>query len=232
MACCLMKNVKTDMFIIGNWKMNGSLELCDEFINKLAITNDIEIIICPPVIYAHYFISKASDFEIGAQDCSRFQSGAYTGDISTEMLREIGIKYAIVGHSERIRYHNETQDILLEKLNRCKENGITSILCVDGKTPDDIRKQMDIFKDKMQIVAYEPSYCIGTGLVPTNHQIEEIFDVIREFGDFKTIYGGSVSPQNIHELSKIRNLNGLLVGGASLKVDQFNQIISALSKKT
>jgi triosephosphate isomerase len=219
------------MFVIGNWKMNGSLTLCDEFTNKLAIQNGVEVIICPPAIYAHYIIRSARGFEVGAQDCSRFQSGSYTGEIGAEMLKEIGLKYAIVGHSERIKYHDETKDILLEKLARCNESGINPILCVDGETPSDIREQMNVFKDKVQIIAYEPSYCIGTGIIPTNEQIEEIFDVIREFGDFKTIYGGSVSPQNIQELSKIRGLDGVLVGGASLKFDQFNQIIVGLSKE-
>lgn len=218
------------MFVIGNWKMNGSLRLCDEFTEKLVIQNDVEVIICPPAVYAYCLVSNANGFEVGAQDCSRFQRGAYTGNIGAEMLKEIGLKYVIVGHSERFKHHNETQDILLEKLARCNENGIKSILCVDGETPSDIREQMNVFKDKVQIVAYEPSYCIGTGIIPTNDQIEEIFNVIKEFGDFKTIYGGSVSPQNIHEISKIKGLDGVLVGGASLKVDQFNQIIAALSK--
>lgn len=218
------------MFVIGNWKMNGSLALCDEFTNKLAIQNGVEVIICPPAIYAHYLVRSAKDFKVGVQDCSCFQNGAYTGDISAEMINEIGIKYAIVGHSERIKHHNETPEILLEKLARCGENGITPILCIDGKTPDDIRKQMEVFQNKVQMIAYEPSYCIGTGIVPTNDQIEEIFDVISEFGDFKKIYGGSVSPQNIKDLSGIRGLDGVLVGGASLKINQFNDIILGLSR--
>lgn len=230
MGCYQMKSVRTDMFVIGNWKMNGSLRLCDEVSKGLINVNDIEVIICPPAIYAHYLINSAQNFKVGVQDCSCFQNGPYTGDISAEMINEIGIKYAIVGHSERIKHHNETTEILLEKLARCDENGITTILCVDGKTPDDIRKQMDVFQNKVQMIAYEPSYCIGTGVIPTNDQIEEIFDVISEFGDFKKIYGGSVSPQNIKDLSGIRGLDGVLVGGASIKINQFNDIILGLSR--
>jgi triosephosphate isomerase len=89
---------------------------------------------------------------------------------------------------------------------------------------------MEVFQNKVQMIAYEPSYCIGTGIVPTNDQIEEIFDVISEFGDFKKIYGGSVSPQNIKDLSGIRELDGVLVGGASIKINQFNDIILGLSR--
>ncbi len=221
------------MFIVGNWKMNGSLKLCDDFIENIKINDNTEVVICAPLIYAHY-ISQKANFSVGAQDCSQFQNGSHTGDVSCKMMKEIGLKYAIIGHSERIRYHNELREISANKVIRCIENNIIPILCIDGKE-EIVKQQISFFSnvidnfDTHTIIAYEPSYCIGTGIVPANHEIHAILCKIKELGDFKTIYGGSVTRDNVVELMKISSLDGVLIGGASLSSEQCNQIIQIIS---
>jgi triosephosphate isomerase len=226
-----MKNVRTNVFVIGNWKMNGSLALCNDFIENIEKKDNVGVVVCPPLIYAQY-LSQRSTFEVGAQDCSQFMNGAYTGDVSCQMMCEIGVRYVIVGHSERIKHHNESNDIILQKLERCNENSIIPILCVDGENTEVVKKQMDFFHTRAEnaIIAYEPSYCIGTGITPTNEDIDSILRTIKEFGDFKAVYGGSVNVENIEILRTIPSLDGVLVGGASLNVKQFNKIIKVISE--
>ena len=226
-----MKNVRTDVFVVGNWKMNGSLALCNDFIEKIAIQDGVEVIVCPPLIYSQY-LSQRAHFRVGAQDCSQFMSGAYTGDVSCQMVYEIGVQYVVVGHSERVKYHNESNDIILQKLDRCHENSIIPILCVDGENTESMKRKMDFFYKTARnaIIAYEPSYCIGTGITPTNEGIDDILSTIKSFGDFRTLYGGSVTPENIDLLKTIPSLDGVLVGGASLFINQFNKIIKVISE--
>ncbi len=218
------------MLVIGNWKMNGSLALCDDFIENITKTDNIKVIVCPPLIYGQYLCQRAT-FAVGAQDCSQFMSGAYTGGISCQMMCEIGVHYVIVGHSERIKHYNESNDIILQKLERCHENSIIPILCVDGENKETLKRQMDFFykKAKDAIIAYEPSYCIGTGITPRNEDIDEMLSIIKSFGDFKVVYGGSVTVENIEKLTAISSLDGVLVGGASLFINQFNKIIKVIS---
>ncbi len=218
------------MFVVGNWKMNGSLELCDDFIENIEIKDNVKAIVCPSLIYAQYLCTKAN-FKVGAQDCSQFTNGSYTGDVSCQMIDEIGLQYVILGHSERLKYHHESNDIIAQKLERCNENSITPILCIDGESKEQVKRQIDFFHTKTRnaIIAYEPAYCIGTGLIPTNDAIDIILTTIKEFGDFKTLYGGSVTADNIEILKEIPSLDGVLVGGASLFVSKFNKIIQVLS---
>lgn len=211
------------MIITGNWKMNGSHTLCEEFRNKLIPKGNI--VLCPPNIYLHKFVG--SKINIGSQDCSQFRSGAYTGDISCSMLRDIGVKYCIIGHSERVRFYQETRAIILEKTYRCIENEIKPIVCVDNNFEDILFNLTDLSGEIL--IAYEPVSAIGTGVVPKNQDISNVLKKIKLFGEFKTLYGGSVNSKNIETLKCIEGVDGFLVGGASLNADEFNKIIELVN---
>lgn len=211
------------MLVIGNWKANGSHNLCESFIRNLKCSGNV--VICPPAIYLQNMVGKIPGVEIGAQDCSSYGSGPYTGDISCELLKDIGIKYAIIGHSERIKFHQETIDITINKVNKCLENNIIPIVCVDDKYKEIINK---LTKFNSQIsVAYEPISSIGTGVIPTNNHINLILQDIKSYGNFKTLYGGSVTSKNIDNLISISSLDGVLVGGSSLSVSEFQLIVNS-----
>ncbi len=211
------------MLIIGNWKANGSYRLCKNFIRNFRGNGNV--VICPPAVYLQQVVNNISGIVIGAQDCSNFKSGPYTGDISCAILRDIGIKYVIIGHSERIKFHNETIDIMIDKIDRCLENDLIPIVCIDENYREKMPK-LRYFSDKI-LIAYEPISSIGTGILPTNEEIDIILKEIKSFGQFKTLYGGSVNYKNIERLKLIPNLDGLLVGGASLSVDEFQLIVDA-----
>jgi triosephosphate isomerase len=213
------------MLVVGNWKMNGSRELCNEFIKNFR--GNENVIICPPAIYAYQLISDLHNVYYGAQDCSRFKSGSYTGDISCNILSNIGVKYVIIGHSERVKFYGETLDIMMEKIDRCLENGLVPIVCLDENFALKMKKLQNL--DKNILVAYEPTGSIGTGIVPTNEMIASVFNEIKSFGDFRTLYGGSVNRRNIEEISQIPKLAGVLIGGASLLVNEFQLIVDKLN---
>jgi triosephosphate isomerase len=212
------------MLAVGNWKMNGSRHLCDEFAKSFK--GNENVIICPPIIYTYQLMRDLPNTNFGAQDCSRFKNGPYTGDISCEFLSDIGVKYVIIGHSERVRFYGETLDIMLEKIDRCLENNLVPIVCLDEsyhlKMP-----RLRCFSGKI-LIAYEPVGSIGTGVVPTNEMITDVFSDIKSFGDFKTLYGGSVNSRNIQEIVAVPGLAGVLVGGASLLVNEFQLIVDTL----
>lgn len=203
--------------VVGNWKMNGSLKLCEEFINHLKVSDAVEIVICPSFLHIEKLVSHMTGVHIGAQNCSEFNSGSHTGDISCAMLRELGVKYVIVGHSER----NESINLILQKIERCLENHLIPIICIDST------ENVRLFKDfeKLSLIAYEPRASIGSGLVASNDDITQTFQDIKSIANFKILYGGSVNSQNIVNLKMIHELNGVLVGGASLKIDEFNLIL-------
>jgi len=219
-SLCLKMALK--MLVIGNWKSNGSHKLCESFIRDLKCNGNV--VICPPAIYLANMVHKISCVEIGAQDCSSFTNGPYTGDISCELLKGIGIKYVIIGHSERIRFHHETVNSTLDKVHRCLEHNIIPIVCVD----DDYQNIIDKLSFNEQIlIAYEPISSIGTGILPDNKHIDIISSHIKSFGKFKTLYGGSVTSKNIDSLKSIKSLDGVLVGGASLIVSEFQLIVDS-----
>ena len=198
--------------------MNGSKSLCDDFIRDLNPSKDLKIIICPPYPYIDYMIRELNgNFVIGAQDCSQFKDGAYTGDVSARMLKECDVKYVIIGHSER----NESSDIILHKVSRCLENNITPIVCVSNSDIDYLKN----FIPQEIIIAYEPLTAIGTGIAQSNEEIETIVKQIKLYGHYKVIYGGSVTHQNASKLLQLKDLDGLLVGKASLSVQGFNAIL-------
>ncbi len=211
-----------------------------------------EIVICPPFVnlQAAASVIKGSNIKLGAQNLFPKQEGAYTGEISPLMLRSIGCSYVIIGHSERRQYFRETNEFVNEKVKIALEHGIIPIMCVGekleerekGLTFDVVKDHVvnglkDIPKDKVQhvVIAYEPVWAIGTGKTATPQQAEEVHKYIRqllaEMYDEQTAqiiriqYGGSVKPENIKELMACENIDGALVGGASLKADSFEQIV-------
>ncbi len=242
--------------VAGNWKMNGksgSLEMLDELVGGLGSGSDTacDVIICPPatLIAGAAAQTRGTRVAIGGQDCHANVSGAHTGDISAEMLADAGAGVIIVGHSERRADHGETDAQVRAKADATHRAGLAAIVCVgeteaerrageavkivsgqlDGSLPDAITASDTV-------VAYEPVWAIGTGLTPTSEDVAEIHAVIRDnlvarYGDeggrVRILYGGSVKPANAVELMAVANVNGALVGGASLKAGDFLGIITA-----
>ena len=249
--------------VAGNWKMNL---LDEEVINyivnfnsrKNEIESEAEIIILPASIYLDTMISMPDwDVKIGAQNCSQFNNGAYTGEISAAMLRDFdydseNLHYCLVGHSERRAYFKETNEVLAEKVNRLIENGLKPIFCCgeelqhrqEGKHFDLVKSQiteslfhLNEVEIKQVVIAYEPVWAIGTGETASNNQAQEMHAYIRsiiaeqfsqEIADsISILYGGSCKPNNAKGLFEQPDIDGGLIGGASLEVDSFIQIINA-----
>ncbi len=242
--------------VAGNWKMNGLTASVDE-LNKITaglstdLAGKVDTMICGPATLT-YLLAKAASgtpVQIGGQDCHYAESGAHTGDISAEMLADIGASAVIVGHSERRTDHGETNATVKAKAEAAWRAGLTAIVCV-GETEAE-RKAGDTLKvveyqlsgsipdgatPETCIVAYEPVWAIGTGLTPTPADVAEVHKAMREaltgrFGaagaSMRLLYGGSVKPGNAAELMAVANVDGALVGGASLKADDFLGICAA-----
>ncbi|WDI31088.1 triose-phosphate isomerase [Hyphococcus flavus] len=233
--------------IAGNWKMNGlQAARCEieALIRKFAgsAPDDRDVLICPPATLLANFASEYADeaIQIGAQDCHAETSGAHTGDISAEMLADAGAAYVIVGHSERRADHGETDQVVMSKAQAVLRAGLTPIICV-GETREqrEAGKALDVVGTQLAgslpktgeeiVVAYEPVWAIGTGLTPTLEDIGEMHDFLRSKTPVNTrlLYGGSVKPGNAKEILAVTNVNGALVGGASLKADDFYPIVQA-----
>lgn len=238
------------MLIAGNWKLNCDIEeakdLSTSILNNLrdkALSSEVALF--PPNIYIDTVkkIVNNSDIFIGAQDCSVHTSGAYTGDVSAKMLNDMECKYIIVGHSERRIGKFETNNDVALKAKNVMENKMCPIICVgeDAKDRDDgnalnfIEKQLNesipknYYKDF--IIAYEPIWAIGSGKIPTIDSINEMFNMIRQWllnngidNNIKILYGGSVNKENVKEIFSCRDLGGLLIGGVSLKAQEFSEI--------
>ncbi|WP_306150924.1 triose-phosphate isomerase [Roseovarius sp. MMSF_3281] len=238
----------------GNWKMNGTGAALDE-LNAIAKAHSapaVDILICPPATLLMQAAALTADkpLDIGAQDCHPQASGAHTGDISAPMIADAGGAAVIVGHSERRENHNENNDLVREKAQAAHDSGLTAVICI-GETLAE-RESGDtllIIEDQLSgsipdgatpdntVIAYEPVWAIGTGKVPSLDQIGEVHDFIRKnlterFGDtaqgIRILYGGSVKPGNAAEIFAVPNVDGALVGGASLKEADFSPIINAL----
>ncbi|MFZ0459086.1 MAG: triose-phosphate isomerase [Rhodoplanes sp.] len=242
--------------VAGNWKMNGLKGSIAE-LEKLmaaasAFTGKVELMVCPPATLVAQFAAKAqgSPVAIGAQDCHAETAGAFTGDISAEMLKDSGATAVIVGHSERRTYHKETDAEVRAKALAAWRAGLLAIICVGetkdervgGKTLDVIGRQVegslpDGTTPANVVIAYEPVWAIGTGLTPTTADVAEAHGFIRaqvakRFGQavadgVRIQYGGSVKPSNAKELMSVSDVDGALVGGASLKADDFLGIVGA-----
>lgn len=232
--------------IAGNWKMNGLTGSLGELAKIVAGAGGLhqaDLMVCPPATLIERFAAAArgSAVAIGGQDCHAERAGAYTGDISAEMLRDAGAKAVIVGHSERRRDHGETDAAVRAKAQAARRAGIVPIICV-GETREQRdageafaivgRQLADSVPDEAEnfVIAYEPVWAIGTGLTPSPVDIRQMHGFIRDrlhrrFGDsagkVRIVYGGSVKPTNAGELLAVENVDGALVGGASLDPAEF-----------
>jgi triosephosphate isomerase (TIM) len=234
--------------VAGNWKMNGlkaSLGQLTAIIAGVQRFANADVMICPPATLIAQFATAAagSRVAIGGQDCHALAAGAYTGDISAEMLKDAGAVAVIVGHSERRRYHGETDAMVRDKALAARRAGLSAIVCVGetrterdaGQTRTIVRAQLDgSLPDGADastvVVAYEPVWAIGSGVTPTAHEVADVHGFIRarlssrydEAGQgMRILYGGSVKPANAEELMAVENVDGALVGGASLNADEF-----------
>lgn len=246
----------------GNWKMNGTSEDLDEVLALIAAhpaPGNCDMLLCPPATLIERMAEKAagSALQIGAQDCHAKASGAHTGDISAEMLRDAGATWVILGHSERRQDHRETDAMIRAKMETAHAHNLAVILCVgetrterdDGRALEVVRAQIEAALNGYHaattanlVIAYEPVWAIGTGLTPTLAEIAEVHGFMRDllsgkagfFGNsaigpgIRLLYGGSVKPSNAAEIFALPHVNGALVGGASLRASEFGAIVAAL----
>jgi triosephosphate isomerase len=246
--------------VAGNWKMNGlsgSLSDLTALRARLdaAPIPEADAMVCPPatLLTRARDVLDGSAISLGAQDCSPHPSGAHTGDISAEMLADAGATAVIVGHSERRIDHGETDELVHAKALAAYRAGLTAIICIgeteaqyrDGNTLDVLRGQLEGSvpqgaRAENTVVAYEPVWAIGTGLTPTPPEVAQVHGLIRsvlgqmlgdsEAGAMRLLYGGSVKPSNAAELLFVPDVNGALVGGASLKADDFCEILAVYAE--
>jgi triosephosphate isomerase len=231
--------------VAGNWKMNGlrsSVGELQKIIAGAKALSKVELMVCPPATLIAQFAAATagSGVAIGAQDCHAQKSGAFTGDISAEMLKDAGAAAVIVGHSERRHYHGETDSTVRAKAEAAQRAGLLAIICV-GETGDQRQAGQTLATVGAQLdgstpdvanfaIAYEPVWAIGSGRTPQPKDVAEVHGLIRELlrsrhGEkaegVRILYGGSVTPANAEELLAVDNVDGALVGGASLKAADF-----------
>ncbi len=234
---------KFSSIFISNWKLNGNIEFINQYFTKLLINSNNCVVVCSPSIYLNRLKTNSNNLFSGAQDVSIYDEGAYTGELSAKMLSDENIQFCLVGHSERRQYFNEKNHLINLKIKNLISNKITPVICI-GETLEEKEKKItkevltkqinesipDIANFENSIIAYEPIWAIGTGLTPSLEDIEQVHEFIKninnKFGKFKVLYGGSVKASNSAEITNLKNVDGCLVGGASLKVDEFNSIIS------
>jgi triosephosphate isomerase len=241
--------------IAGNWKMNGSLAANEVLIRALlagAALPACEAAVCVPAAYlaqVQALLGGSTGFALGAQDVSAHEAGAYTGEISTAMLKDFGVRYAIVGHSERRQYHGESDAVVAAKAQHALAAGITPIVCVGetlaereaGKTEEVVKRQLAAVIHTNGhciseiVVAYEPVWAIGTGKTATPEQARQVHAVLRaqlkaasDHADrIRILYGGSMNAANAAQLLAQPDIDGGLIGGASLKAPDFLAIMAA-----
>jgi triosephosphate isomerase len=239
--------------VVGNWKMNASLESTEALIKELAGAwtgvHKAEVAVCPPYPYLGKAaeLLEQSNINYGAQDVSDKESGAYTGQISAEMLLDFGCKYVLVGHSERREYQGESSELVAQKFAAASAKGLVPILCVGETLAErEASKTFDVVGEQLRavidlcgldgiakgVVAYEPVWAIGTGKSATPEMAQEVHAFIREVlgpegAQTALLYGGSVKPENAAELFAQADIDGALVGGASLKAQDFLAICQA-----
>jgi triosephosphate isomerase len=239
--------------VAGNWKMNGLHTQLPELVKlKAGLAGAAcDVMICPPASLLERVSQELSGSPVlsGGQDCHAKTNGAHTGDIAAEMLRDAGASAVIVGHSERRADHGETDAIVRAKAEAAHRAGLIAVVCVgeteaerkSGKTLEVVGRQLkgslpEAANATNTVVAYEPVWAIGTGLTPTTSDVAEVHAALRsdlkarfaEIGmAMRLLYGGSVKPSNAKELMGVANVDGALVGGASLKADDFLGIIAA-----
>lgn len=236
--------------VAGNWKMNGNLALVAEFNHALASLNvNAEVVVCAPSSLLHGF--ETGSFSIGAQNVSHLDNGAHTGELSVDLLKEAGCGYAIVGHSERREDQNESSELVALKAKKCVSAGIVPIICVgeplEVREADSVEafvsKQLAALVDTLSVdelsktvIAYEPIWAIGTGKTASPEQAQDVHEFIRSYfakvdaqlaQGLRILYGGSVKPDNAETLFAQKDVDGGLIGGASLKAEDFISICQA-----
>ena len=248
--------MKRKKIVAGNWKMNMTMDESMKLIAELELIsyNNIEIKIAPAYtnLYKSISLLMSSQIEVIAQNLHQEKNGAYTGEISAEMLKSIGIKTVIIGHSERRQYFNETDIILSKKVKTALEHSLDVIFCVGeelserekGNHFELIKTQIktglfDLNNDEIKnvVIAYEPVWAIGTGMTANTHQIQEMHEFIRNLinekynhmisSNIRILYGGSVKPNNAKEIFSLDDVDGGLIGGASLSFSDFSSIVKA-----
>jgi triosephosphate isomerase len=234
-----------------NLSYRESIQFCDSNKKELVhLASTHNIVLCPSFIALAPIVEifKNTTIAIGAQNCSEYSSGPYTGEVSAQSLSEIGITHCFVGHSERRMYFSETTDIIIKKTNLLHANNIIPIVCI-GETQEHFANQATFtvlteqikpiidaaqHNNKPLMIAYEPVWSIGTGIVPENSYLEEVFTWLTKLmhsytpsSTIKLFYGGSVTTKNIHQLKNIKHIDGFLIGGASTNFQELKRIITA-----
>ena len=247
--------------VAGNWKMNTSFDEAIELANNLknienTFDSKTEVIVFPPFLYVKSLVDllNGSSIKVGAQNSANNTNGAYTGEVSSSMIKSVNAEYVIIGHSERRGYYNETDEILNEKLNLVLENDLNPIFCVGEKLEDrKANKHFDIIESQIKqatfslekndfsklIIAYEPVWAIGTGETASPEQAQEIHLFIRNLisekygkdiaANISILYGGSVKPNNASEIFSKPDVDGGLIGGAALNASDFSEIINSFN---
>lgn len=246
-----MKNI----ILAANWKMNGLLATNEALIKDLKgfYASSVQVVICPPYPYLAQVFSLLSttNVKLGAQDVSEFVAGAYTGQVSSKQLKDLKCDYVIVGHSECRIWRNENDELIARKIKITLDHGMTPILCI-GESANDrtcgltfavIQAQLDQIINLLGverfsdiIIAYEPVWAIGTGLVATPTQVGEVHAFIKDYlhrpPRLKILYGGSVKADNAAQLLGLKDVDGALIGGASLNSDEFLKICDKAARIT
>ena len=242
--------------VAGNWKMNKTPSegkiFSEKMVEKLGSKSSVDVIICPPFTGLSSLVTSTK-FHIGAQNCHFEGSGAFTGEISTSMLLNCNVEYVILGHSERRAIFHEKNNDIGQKVAKVLSDGMKPILCVgetidelnDGLAKETVQRQLQLGLNNINsfnnvVIAYEPVWAIGTGLTASVEKVSEIHSFIRttlkdllpesESNNVPIIYGGSVNSDNADELINANAVNGFLIGGASLDVDKFVEIINIVDK--
>jgi triosephosphate isomerase (TIM) len=251
--------MKRRSIVAANWKMNGNLSLINEMItglNELQLAENVDLVVCPSFPYLYSFTTFAQtenlqkSIQLGSQNVSEHESGAYTGEISVDMLKECSVQYVIVGHSERRGIYKESSDLIAEKVAKVLSAGLTPILCIGESESERENEQTNVvLSAQLQavihnigiekfvdvVIAYEPVWAIGTGKTASPEMAQQTHQYIREFlalnnaeiaSKVPLLYGGSVNASNCETLFAQPDIDGGLIGGASLKVDEFKVICS------
>ncbi len=239
--------------IVANFKMNMSLQDIAQYIQYINSSdfnpNLNEVVICPSYIYIPY-LNNNPKFKVGAQDVSINDNGSYTGEVSAFQLKGINAKYSILGHSDRRKNFGETENIINKKIRQCINNNIKPIVCIGEskeerlmmKTEQVLRRSiLDLLrnfnKEELSnvIIAYEPVWAVGTGTIPTIKEIEEtafyIKDLVRSAYkvDIKVLYGGSISLKDVDKIIGMNNVDGYLIGGSSIDIEEFSKIVELIN---
>jgi len=250
--------------VAANWKMNGDLALVDTMVSGLTnveLQDNVNVVICPSSPYLSELVIKtktdnlSAAIQVGAQNVSEHESGAFTGEISTKMLQELSVEFVIIGHSERRSYYHETSTQVAHKVNAVLKAGLTPILCIGESEAERSTEQTEtVLASQLQpvidevgiekfidvVIAYEPVWAIGTGKTASSEMAQETHQFIRQFlaqanesvaAKVPLLYGGSVNASNCEELFAQPDIDGGLIGGASLQVEQFKVICSAAKGK-